>query len=179
MHYKFWRQVIVKTLVCELMLEEKAICNVKLELLPENLLLKLFCLLLTFETASEMKLLSALCCIKAPFFFPILRINCVNIKKKKQTHLIPPKRTTSTKKAQTQPTKQVPCHMKTGLLSPLCLIILIALCQTSLAASHYGDSSWSGTRLGGSSVPETPPGFPHLYSSVFPTASGCQPPWKT
>lgn len=39
--------------------------------------------------------------------------------------------------------------MKTGLLNPLCLIILKPLCQTSLAVSHYEDSSWSGARLGG------------------------------
>lgn len=93
-------------LVCELMLEEKYICNVKLELLPENLLLMLFChsssaaVLQTFETAYGIKLLSVLCCIRVPFFFPIKKVGSYI-----KTHLIPPKRT-STQKPQTQPTEK-------------------------------------------------------------------------
>lgn len=67
------------------MLEEKAISNVKLELLPENLNLMLFChsssatVLQTFETAPEMKAMYVHFCIKAPFFFPLRR--WVHIKK--------------------------------------------------------------------------------------------------
>ena len=109
------------------MLEGKEnICNVKLELLPEHLILLFLChgssttvLQTWLETASRMKPISVLCCIKPLgfwfFFFSLVR-RMVILRKKNNNQKNP--QTTTTKKTHLPPTKQNP----TPVLLPWCCL---------------------------------------------------------